>query len=329
MTNQEKFLLCTLKLRAWSGRKFDRTETEDVGERRKTNAARVNKQLPSDEWLAPLVSHDSLIRREFYRLTLATDVTSIRLLPEQARKKFEARMFDLLETRADVIASMMDSYEQEVVTAPERLGELFDEDDFPDLMDLLTKYGASVGYLPAPASWKMGVGNGTVAKAADDTRAEMLATAHNDAWDRITDHLETLVDKLAAYKPAENGERAKGVFRDSLVENIATMIDTLKTLNVFGDKVLDAAIADIESQIANVSPDMLREDAYKRTVISELARIIVANRLISECPEDSPEQVEQEVVPVEGTALDKLLDQAKNVAPDNFKAGEEEDYMDL
>lgn len=328
MSNPEKFLLATLKLRAWSGRKFDRSETEDISERRKTHAARVNKQLPSDDWMAPLVAHDSLIRREFYRLTLATDVTSIRLLPEQARERFEQKIGNLLAMRADIVDTLIETYPGEIETAPQRLGDMFDASDFPSVDVLRSKYGAKVGYLPSPASWKMGVGNGKVAENADNTRAEMLETAYNDAWNRITDHLETLVDKLAGYVPAKDGEKAKGVFRDSLIDNIAAMVDTLKVLNVFDDPVLSDSIGLIERQIASVSPDLLREDAYKRTVISDIAKDILESRLDAKLPKEKPADTPA-AKPVEFHIADNL-DKPEPVEPKpEPKADDDEDYFNL
>jgi len=310
----EKFLLVTLKLRAWSGRKFDRSETDDLGNRRNTHAARVNKQLPGDKWLSQLTTHDSLIRREFYRLTLATDVTSVRLLPEQARERFETSVHDLLAQRQDIVSNMIETYPGEIESAPLRLGDMFDIADFPTQAALREKYGASVGYLPAPASWKMGVGNGKVAKAADDARTQMLETAHNDAWERITDNLENLIEKIEGYLPAGNGKKAEGVFRDSLIENISTMTDTLRTLNVFGDPALDSAIHDMETRIASMDPALLREDAIKRTYVTDLAREIIKSRLNAKLPDEEqtiePEQKpEQKSTPVVATKDDKADDE--------------------
>ena len=81
-----------------------------------------------------------------------------------------------------------------------------------------------------------------------------------DAWERVTTVLAKMIERLNEYTPsAGKGDRAKGIFRDSLVENVRELIAVLPSFNLTGDSFL-ATLADrMERELCAHEAEELRE----------------------------------------------------------------------
>lgn len=279
---QDTCTLVALKLSAWSARKHDASASANVTSENhaQQDAARVNKLLVSKDWLGPINKIDNLIRAEFYRLTLAYPVTSIRVLPESARKRFNDRMTELFIARGERVNEAIAFYDGERSASRTRLGDLFSESDYPTAEEVHGKYNHRLVTLPMPAGWKAGVDDATVQAQIEEARREGFSEAYNDAWQRIADCAKHVADKLAAFKPANGSGKAENVFRDSLVENARELVETLESMvEMFGDERLNTALAILKEHIASTSPEMLREDERTRAEVTAIANGLLKDAL--------------------------------------------------
>ena len=69
------------------------------------------------------------------------------------------------------------------------------------------------------------------------------------AWDRLHKHLENMSDKLAD----KNTKGDKKVFRDSLLDNAVSLVDSLKHLNINNDPKLEEARKGLELTLNGVN----------------------------------------------------------------------------
>jgi hypothetical protein len=85
-----------------------------------------------------------------------------------------------------------------------------------------------------------------------------------------------MAEKLKAFKPAQGGDRAEGIFRDSLVENVRELVAVLPSLNITGDPTLAAVAARMEA-LCRDDADELRDNAAARASVAAEADAILAD----------------------------------------------------
>jgi len=73
------------------------------------------------------------------------------------------------------------------------------------------------------------------------------------------------------------GEDVSPIFRDSIIENIRELVSLLPSLNITNDPALEQARRDLESDLAGVDPEILRESKETRKEIAEKADQILNN----------------------------------------------------
>ena len=153
--------------------------------------------------------------------------------------------------------------------AERRLGKAFSAHDFPSVEEIQRRF-----YFEVKAS-SLGDAEDFRADLPDDIleeiRAEITsdtnaalrdATAH--AFQRMHDAIAHMNERLSAFKiDATTGKRS-GVFRDSLVENIAELAAVLPALNVARDPELDRMARAMLDKLTKHDGDTLRDSEVAR-----------------------------------------------------------------
>ena len=90
---------------------------------------------------------------------------------------------------------------------------------------------------------------------------DMVSQCSSARFTRMLTPISAMIEKLAAYK-GDKGQR----WYDSFVENIATMPEEVRALNIVDDPVIDGFLQQIESAIRPYAPNpsALKEDTYAR-----------------------------------------------------------------
>ena len=195
----------------------------------------------------------------------------------------------------------------DIANAKDRLGDAFDEDDYPtddwDLQRLRDKFIFQFELSPLPT-----FGSDIRLNVSDELRKRIESDAVNRASTNIKNILVTTVDalvsqvdhlaeKLKAYDP-EN--KQKGFFNNSSIEKLRQAVETLPSINsdILGN---DQAISDAHQQLVSVlasinSVESLRDD----TELGESKRKQVA------------EGLEQSVDGLKGGFLERAFGGKKN-----------------
>ena len=195
----------------------------------------------------------------------------------------------------------------DIANAKDRLGDAFDEDDYPtddwDLQRLRDKFIFQFELSPLPT-----FGSDIRLNVSDELRKRIESDAVNRASSNIKNILVTTVDalvsqvdhlaeKLKAYDP-EN--KQKGFFNNSSIEKLRQAVETLPSINsdILGN---DQAISDAHQQLVSVlasinSVESLRDD----TELGESKRKQVA------------EGLEQSVDGLKGGFLERAFGGKKN-----------------
>lgn len=273
-------ILANLSIRQWTARRYDRSASDTVNTHHGAtdNAARVNKRLIAKDALAKIQVAVSSARADHDKLTLPWGMRGVSILAVDGYMHYRDTMNQHASAFDQAKYDFIHAYPAERANAQTTLGSLFNLMDYPEEVE--SRFSFAVNFLPVPSG-----GDFRVAlhdSFLDEIRAEVEAStkkAANDAilavYERAEGVLTSLAEKLAGYEPAQaKGERSKGVFRDTLVENVRDMARTLPMLNVFHDP----AIADLAERLAKVAEfdatDLRDSDAMRAATIASATATI-------------------------------------------------------
>lgn len=278
-------MLAGLSIKVWSARKLDKRVTAEVNQSHgaDANAGRYNKALIAKEALAAVTSAATAARTFHAARTLPWLMDGTNILPAPAYTEYSAEMRKLrvaFEAAADDFVAGYDAY---VDDARRRLNGMFNETDYPSRDDIRRKFGFDVRMLPMPDSsdFRADLSDHQAAEVKRDieeSTRQALQLAMGDAWARVADTVGRMVERLNAYRPAQGkGDKAEGIFRDSLVENIRDLVAILPGFNLTNDGALAAITARMESDLCSHNADELREDPIVRQSVADAAQDILAS----------------------------------------------------
>lgn len=276
-------MLASVSISQWTGRKLDRAASRKVTDDAHADegAARVNKTLVARDALEKIAKIADQARRYHLDTTLPWLDNGARILPASLYWQFCDEMRTRrqeFEAAADDFAENYDALRE---SARQMLGDLYRDEDYPSAEAIRGRFRFTTGFLPLPdsADFRVDLDESAVTAIRDDIEArceEAMQAAMHGLWDRVHGVVARMAERLSAYKPATaKGERATGVFRDSLVENVREISALLPALNVTGDPEL-ARIADrIAAELAGSDADELRESTVIRQATAKSAESIL------------------------------------------------------
>ena len=260
-------VLIDLNISIWTARKLDKNVSKEIDINKNTTikAGNYNKHiLAGSDQLDAITKLANEIRDWHGRQTLPWSDTGTRLLPmtnffdykQQLgvyEAEFKSRINTFIQQYPNIIQSMV-----------YKLGNLFDRSEYPDADKIESKFNLRYTIMPVPETKDFRV------DIADDIREEMqkeyqkayegrVETAMSDAWSRLHNTLEHMVDRLS-------GDDKK-IFRNSLVDNALELTNLLTRLNVTKDPKLEHARQALEQSLVGVTADDLRESQGARQEI--------------------------------------------------------------
>jgi len=277
-----KSLLASVKISQWSARKVDKAVTAEINTSKNADAdaGRYNKLLIDAKALAPIVKAVSEARTLHLEKTLPWQDDGARLLPSAAFVDYKIQMETIKRKFDSAVEGFVSDYERERDTAQKRLGDMFKPSDYPTRAEVSKKFGFELVFNPVPTAGDFRV---TMADAqAEMIRAEIEARAAanlqetvRDVYRRIGDVCERMAETLAKYKPARGTEKAAGIFRDSLVNNVVDLAKVLPTLNIASDPRLAEIGERMRSNLTAYDADALRENSTVRAEVAKEAQAIL------------------------------------------------------
>jgi hypothetical protein len=247
----------------------------DINKNTTIKAGNYNKHiLAGSDQLDAITKLANEIRDWHGRQTLPWSDTGTRLLPMTNffdykhqlgvyEAEFKSRINTFIQQYPNIIQGMV-----------YKLGNLFDRSEYPEVDKIANKFNLRYTIMPVPET------NDFRVDIADDIRDEMqqeyqkayegrVETAMNDAWSRLHNTLEHMVDRL--------GGEEKKIFRDSLVDNALELTSLLTKLNLTKDPKLEQARQALEKSLVGVTADELRVSPGARQEILNKVNQIMEN----------------------------------------------------
>lgn len=279
----ERTVLTTLHIGAWGGKSVDPEVTEEVEESHKAehrNSGTYSKKLIAPKFLRDVGSKVSVARRTHRILTLPWD-DSARILSTTGYLHYTEQMRLQRLGMEAAVANFIQGYPEYIKEAKVRLGTMFSADDYPEKDTLRKKFMYDVEIRPVPTAgdFRAELSDSSIKAITKDIEArsnDRLKAATADVFERIFDGVSKMAERLKAFVPAIGEEKAEGVFRDSLVWNLAELADLLPSLNISEDKRLDDLQKQLKEQLTANSPELLRDDEKLRRQTAEKAEKLAA-----------------------------------------------------
>ena len=260
-------MLCELSISTWTGRKKDKRASEEVTSlnRADKGVANVSKKLLGDcQELIAVQKFTANVHNMHYAMTMPWSDTGLRLLPTAQYFKYHQQMTEVQNEYERLVNVFLHEYDNEIIDAQLKLGDLFDLHEYPTSDSLRSKFAFRINYIPLPdaGDFRIDVGN----EATEQIRTHyesyystQLHNAMNDVWKRVYESLSKMSERLDY-----QSDETKKVFRDSLVSNVLDMVELLNVCNVTGDSQMSALASVLDETLRGVTPDALREDNLLR-----------------------------------------------------------------
>lgn len=280
----ERAMLSNIRISMWTARRVDRKVTDEINEANgaANDAGRFNKSLVDKAALAAVTLAAGHARTFHSSRTLPWQDDGARLLPAAAYLDYAAQLRTIKATFESAVTDFLAAYPAAVESARTRLAGLFKVEDYPTVEDLRRRFAFDVVVNPVPAGADfrvdLGDGQAEVIRQEIEARAALqLSEAIKDVYRRIADQCERMVDRLRTYQPGTDGERASGVFRDSLVENIRDLASILPSLNITADPHLASIAQRVAADLTRFDAVELRESDSARETVADAAAAILAD----------------------------------------------------
>lgn len=266
-----KAMLVSLTIRAWGGNKLDKGETDRVTKENGAtkDALRVTKDLVGDK-LDDLRKSERQIRDMHRHYTLPWADDSTRMLPTAVWETYQTEMRALVEAHLNrVIPEFVERYRTEVIPAArQRLGSLFNENDFP--AEIESKFGVVLRFLPIPEAGDVRVG---LSKLEVEALREEVETATIDAYkaanqdivERATKPLARLAEALTDFVPG------KSRLSKALLANVSEIAALMPDLDVSGSPVIQDLAEQIAGLVDGLSTDRLAVNTRARLTVASQA----------------------------------------------------------
>jgi hypothetical protein len=207
-------------------------------------------------------------------MTLPFPEPGIRLVRRDQVERFDSPMTDLRAELADEVANLDAHFAELKATACNRLGRLFNPDDYPD--SLLGLFGVEWEF-PAvePPSYLQ-----QLSPELYEQERQRIAGRFDEAVRLAEQAFAEELSKLVAHlterlSRAEDGKPK--VFRDSAINNLSEFFDRFRTLNVRSNEDLDNLVAQAQRVVRGVAPQTLRDDGSVRERVTKQLSAVQAS----------------------------------------------------
>lgn len=286
-------MLMALTVRAWSARKFDKTLSDEVTSSHYAHEgmARVNKRLLDKDCkeLSEVIKIGNQARQEHYKLTLPWLDNGARMLPSNLYMRYCATMSKIRDDHDDAVSKLIDVYADQVEQSLLKGGSLFDRSEFPAPSEIKSKFEISFMALPLPSAqdFRVNLSANETSKIKQDIQRTMdraLDDTVKHLFRQIKESLTHMSDRLHSYGTITTqdndtegtGKGHKSTFRDTLIENMRSMVELLPALNLTDNAEINDFASAMRKDLCLYSAEQLRGNADLRQETAMKADQILA-----------------------------------------------------
>jgi hypothetical protein len=195
----------------------------------------------------------------------------VRLIRQDRIAEFDARMQEFRADLAEAVGRLDARYSELKAAARQRLGSLFNPNDYPDSLGDLFAVSWDFPSVEPPEYLRQL--NPELYQQECQRVQERFSEAVRLAEEAFIAELARLVSHLTERLSGTEDGRPK-IFRDSAVENLTEFFGRFRELNVRSNEQLDRLVADCQRIIRGIGPQDLRDSrAIRQHVATEMSRV--------------------------------------------------------
>ena len=274
MSITQNAMVVNLVIGTWLGYRFDKEASRKLTDENnaEADAARVNKHLVSKASLKPIITAAGAVRTHFYAKTLPWKDNGDRLLTRKMYESFIQKheaLVDEFDVAVDRFLEL--EYPMERERAQFRMGDMYDRNDFPSVMELRRKFyvGLDIDAVTEAGDFRVAMDQAEldrVRASIEKAMSDRLGRAMTDVWGRLAE--------IVGHYSATMNEKDK-IFRDSTVRNLEEIVELLPDLNILDDPQLEQIRQQIEAKLVGVDPKDIRKDESVRAQVGKEASQIM------------------------------------------------------
>lgn len=274
-TIQEKAMIVRLFIAFWTARKYDKKVSEqaakDFNAEENGASGRYNKILIAKQEIDKLVRVVSDARNWNYNNTLPWENDGQRVLLAANYMEHAKKMREFKQQFEEAVKNFTDNYPALVEDAKKRLGNMYNEADYPSVDVIASKFVWSIKYrgIENAADFRCEVSEADAKRIRTEIEQDVkgaVADAMKDLWERMQVLVNRMVERLS---------NKDAIFRDSLVENLVEMVEVLPKLNLTDDPRLEKIRKEIEQKLCSASAEELRKSDTVREKVADSAKSIL------------------------------------------------------
>jgi len=275
-------MLVSLNIGHWGSSKTDQEATRVIHKSKNASAdaGRYVKNLIDPAALKGVRAAQTALRNFHVTNTMPWTDNGWRLLPTANFIEYSSGISDLeREVNHEVHVFITQHYDEQVIKAQQRLGDMFHAAEYPDKSDLAHRYYSHLSRRPVPLGQDLRLD--ITAEQEEAIREQINIDAHNaiadamkEPYRRIAETLANTIESISHYGEVEPGAKKMRTFRDSAITNIKEMCQLLPRFNLTDDPELQSLINNLTDRIDGVEPEDLRSnDAMRQQKMAELEEI--------------------------------------------------------
>lgn len=264
---EERVLIVRLNMSRWNPWGYDREAARKVAtdEGAKKEDVHTTKRKISKEAIKDI--NDLMNKAYSYHIsvTMPSGAEGDRLITTDLYTEYCQKMDEFKTKINTALDKFLPEYPQWVEEARTRLQGLFKVEDYPSVEQVRGKFSIRYSFLPLPSVNNIIVKlvNGDLAnvrKSVEEEMSKMSQTAMKSLWDRTYDAIAHMAEILG---------NSEARLHATLISNVKSLCDVLKSLNFNNDAELEAMRIKIETRLAGHDPEELRKF---RNIREEVAR---------------------------------------------------------
>jgi len=226
----------------------------------------AQKTLLASEHLKAIAHYDGEIRRYLYSRCLPSlFMTGVYLVPITLVEEVEAKLATFSATREQLVQAFIDAYPQLVESARGRLRSAFSEKDYPSPEHLKRSFKMEWRYVAFSVPGTLQTISTELFYKEQEKASQQWQEALEEVRGLLRTHLAEmvhhLVDRLS--KPGEDGKPK--VFKNTLVSNLTTFLDTFDARNLTDDTELAAVVTKARGLLGGIDAQTLRTSEALRS----------------------------------------------------------------
>jgi hypothetical protein len=244
-----------------------------------SKGATVGKAVKAGKWLydpdkiAPVTKAANALRTKHRELTSVWNDSSWRLLPTGKWFDYGSAMNPLIAQFDQAVAELAAQFDMLIIDAEERLGTLFNRDDYPnDATEFRAKFRAEVLQEPLPKIEDCKQVSLPMAELEAMQRNMQRAYADNvqrvqaENFSRLYDVAKALRDSLDKFARGE-----QKTVHATMLETIEKACSYCTEFNLSGDVRLTALVEDMRNSLTQYTMEEVRNDPVKRVEVAAAA----------------------------------------------------------